>query len=716
RLSTPERPEFSIPHITGRSKFSLYGGYSGKAIKYNPSPPSRSIGKLLILIRKKISPRLVSLLLSSLITQADAGHVFKEPDIVCVTYLSTYLVPVSSNAPGSVRTDDANITSQTFDAAAASTIFESGIGPSIDLTEALHTSQPLSDDSGQLITTSVTTDTNTANSDPTTAPGPDDQLVVFRIVPDTDNSRRGRLKRALGGFVGSGSGSGSGSEICQDASAFSLSDGRLLDDGKPIYYNGEDYKELQGQQTTPPRGAVTTTFAGDAGFLLFRSPDLPNGGAGFCQSPGTGQIYVTFRSSPTGCVSVRLFVVGVDDCKDGQTSASAAPKSTDLRTLQPTANSAPISIPFSTAIASVPDDSSDFTSLVDFTSLILPSMEPTQTRPLHTSSLRFPNTSTNAFPTVPIETSEDLTFTNIPGVTFAPSDEATTADILPTSVLSSEPQLTTEDATSSFPEATTPTVPETETTTSGLSVSASETGTAIGIDTTTDIKTTTHYDNIGIGEHIRNHSRISDNNLMPRLPRPPVHRLTRLINPTVLFSGDQDNEDGVEELTLPLPDGLYTDFSDTIYVGVNELISLFDNSIAQSSNNTFPDNGLPSVAIAAYWDDLRIQGNAGYKITYRVYDDADYRVVNIDWCVVDADDVVTHFMVILRAYDLSNPESVFMRYFQSNGGKSATIAVQNLDDAKSEQFSYNMENAVPDGCTVLFFTIGGHQRVVYVPP
>lgn len=68
----------------------------------------------------------------------------------------------------------------------------------------------------------------------------------------------------------------------QDASAFSLSDGRLLDDGKPIYYNGEDYKELQGQQTTSPRGAVTTTFAGDGGFLLFRSPDLPNGEAGFC--------------------------------------------------------------------------------------------------------------------------------------------------------------------------------------------------------------------------------------------------------------------------------------------------------------------------------------------------------------------------------------------------------------------------------------------------
>ncbi|KAF5625777.1 hypothetical protein F25303_11247 [Fusarium sp. NRRL 25303] len=654
-----------------------------------------------------MSRPLVSLMLSGLIAQTGAQNFVKKPDTVCITYLSTYLVPVLSNATSSVPTDDANSASQiSDDTLTASTTFESGIDPSLDLTETFLPSQSLSDDSTQLITTLVTTGADPADSDPTTtAPGPNDQLVVFRIVPDTDNSKRRRFKRALGGFVGTTS------EICHDASAFSLSDGRLLDGGRPIYYNGEAFKELRGQQTTEPRGAVATTFAGDGGFLRFRSPNLPNSEAGFCQSPGTGQVYITFRSSPPGCVSVRLSIVGVDECEDGQTSASAAPASTDLRTLQPTVNSAVTSIPFSTAIASASDDPSDFTSLVDFTSLILPSLEPTQTRPWQTSSFRFSNTSTNALPTVPIETSEDLTFTNIPGVTFAPSDEATTADVLPTSVLSSEPQLTTEGATSSFPDATTPTVPETETTTSELSVSASGTGTTIDIDITTDIKTTT-----GIDTTTDMETTIGMETTSTTTTPPSRACESYLINPTVLFSGDQDNEDGVEELTLPFPVGLYTESSDTIYVGVNGLISFFGNSIAQSSNNPFPDNGLPSAAIAAYWDDLRIQGNAGYEITYRVYDDSDYRAVNIDWCVVDADDVVTHFMVILRAYDLSNPESVFMRYFQSNGGKSATIAVQNLADAKSEQFSYNMVDAVPDGCTVLFLTIGGDERVVYVPP
>ncbi|KAH7470026.1 hypothetical protein FOMA001_g14284 [Fusarium oxysporum f. sp. matthiolae] len=614
-----------------------------------------------------MSRRLISLLLSGLITQTSAQHVVKEPDTACVTYLSTYLVPISSHATGSVPTDGANSSLQTFDAVlTASTTLESGISPSLELTEALQPSQSLSGDSNQFITTSVTTGTNTADSDPTTAPGPDDQLVVFRIVPDTDSSRRRRLKRALGGF------------------------------------------------TTPPRGAVATTFAGDVGFLRFRSPDLPNGEAGFCQSPGTGQVYITFASSPPGCVSVRLSVVGVDECEDGQTSVSAAPMSTDLQTLQPTVDSVVTSIHFSTAITAVSNDPSDATSFGDFTTLISPSLEPTQTRPTQTSSFRFSNTSTNAFPTVSIETSEDLSFTNIPGVTFTPSEKATTDDILPTDTPSTQSQLTSDDASSSVAEAATSTRPVTDTTSLGPSISPSGTNSIGDSEVTSTTATLESASTSDITTDVSTTTTAAETTTTTSPPSRACE--SYLINPTVLFSGDQDNDDGVEELTLPFPVGIYTESSETIYIGVNGLISLFDNSIAQSSNNPFPDNGLPSVAIAAYWNNLRIKGNAGYEITYRVYDDADYRAVNIDWCVVDEDDVVTHFMVILRAYDLSNPESVFMRYFQSNGGKSATIAVQNLVDAKSEQFSYDMEDAVPDGCTVLFFTIGGDERVVYVPP
>ncbi|KAF5724896.1 hypothetical protein FMUND_453 [Fusarium mundagurra] len=388
-------------------------------------------------------------------------------------------------------------------------------------------------------------------------------------------------------------------------------------------------------------------------------------------------------------------------------SASAAPTSTDLQTMQPTVDSVATLHPSITAIPGVPTDPSDATSLVDFTTLVPPSLEPTQTRPAQTSSFRFSNTSTLTFPTVPIETSEDFSFTNIPGVTFTPSDEAITANVLPTDVLSSESQPTTDGAASSLPDMTTSTVPELDTLTSESSVSASGTGNNVDIETTIDrettisiefTSTTATLESASTSEITAEISTTTSEAETTTTTSPPTRACeSYLINPTVLFSIDQDNEDGVEELTLPFPVGLYTESSEAIYQPIS-------------------GQWLAISTIAAYWDNLRIKGNSGYEIMYRVYHDADYRAVNIDWCVVGADDVVTHFMVILRADDISNPESVFMRYFQSNWGKSATIAVQNLADAKSEKFSCHMENAVPDGCTVLFFTIGGDERVVYVPP
>jgi hypothetical protein len=72
------------------------------------SPLSPSVGKLLVLVPSRMSRRLISLLLPGLITQIGAQNVDKEPDTVCVTYLSTYLVPISSNATGSVPADGAD--------------------------------------------------------------------------------------------------------------------------------------------------------------------------------------------------------------------------------------------------------------------------------------------------------------------------------------------------------------------------------------------------------------------------------------------------------------------------------------------------------------------------------------------------------------------------------------------------------------------------------
>ncbi|KAF9768881.1 hypothetical protein IL306_013775, partial [Fusarium sp. DS 682] len=523
----------------------------------------------------------------------------------------------------------ATISSQSQTADPASTPFETEIGAS-----TLSTDNPDS-----ILTTDPTTTP--------TEPGSDNELVIFRIVLDTDDSRRRRLKRALGGFVGSSS------ELCQEASSFSLSEGYLLDDGRPIYYDGKDFKELRGVAGPLPSGAIATTFAGDGGFLRFRNPDVPSGEAGFCQTPGT-----------------------VNECEDGETSSSTDFTSTDLPTVRFSTgtDSVVTSLPFSTASPVIPDNPSEVTSLVDFTTVtppsldptlgltLDPSLEPTQARPEKTSSFRFYNTSSLAFPTAPIETSDDLPFTNIPGVTFTqsqlPSDEAssrfvdsttsddpaftilpstsgnvaeslesTTADVLPTDILSTQSQLSSDGESSSVAEAITSTALETHTTILEPSIRSSDAGTI----SESEVASTT------VESQSESTTDITIDVSTTTTTSPPSRACESiLVNPTVLFSGDEDWDDEVQALNLPWPVGIYTESNDTIFVGFNGLISLNDARATESSNNPFPDNSLPLATIAAYWDNLRIDANAGYGITYNIYDDADsrYRAVNLDWCVV----------------------------------------------------------------------------------
>ncbi|KAF4341888.1 hypothetical protein FBEOM_4205 [Fusarium beomiforme] len=678
---------------------------------------------------------LILLLLPVLFNRIVAQDVEKGPKTYCVTYLSTYLVPISSNATGSLPTDGIIISPQTLDPV---------LSASTPLAESIYTSTRTRLSASTPFEFKIvesTFSTGTPETTPTVAPtdpGTNNELVIFRIVPNTDESRRHRRKRALGGFVGSTS------EACQEASSFSLSEGRLLDNGRPIYYDGEDYKELRGARRSVPWGAIATTFAGDGGFLRFRNTALPNDESGFCQTPEDGQVYITFTSSPPGCVPIRLSVVGVDEYEDGETSSSSL-SSTAPQTLEPPTDSMVASLPFSTVSPIAPTNPSEITSVVGFPTVISPSLDftqlttpippslgPSKTQPMQTSSFRFYNTSSIAFPTEPIETSGELSLTNPPGVTFTqsqlPSDEtsseflevtisedpafnvlpftsgfatesseSTTADVFSTGLLSTQSQPTSYDASSNVSKVTS-TATETDITGLEPAVSSSETGTISEVrDITTEISTTT-----------------TDAETTTSPPSPA--RESYLVNPTVLFNGDQDWDDEVQALNLPFPVGIYTESSDTIFVGVNGLISLTDGA-TESSNNPFPDSSLPPVTIAAYWDNLRIVANSGYEITYNIYDDSGYRAVNLDWCVVGDDNVVTHFMVILQAYDLSNPQAAFMRYFQSNGGKSATIAVQKLGAGKFLQYSYNEDGKVPDGgSTVLFFTLGGDERVVYVPP
>ncbi|KAJ4116157.1 hypothetical protein NW768_011129 [Fusarium equiseti] len=220
-----------------------------------------------------------------------------QPESWCITYLSTYLVPVSQ---GNTRPTTAFVEETIFPE-----VSEAPLTFSTDLAIPSTLSVP-----------------STTNGIP--IPEASGRSVIFRVVPESQDTKRDLQARAVGGFVGSQS------EICAAASVFNLVQGRLLDGTLPIYWNGESFKDLRGNPRALPRGAITETFADDNGFLRFLNPALPNGQAGFCQDTESGQVYITFTASPPGCQTIRLSITEVDECRDGDVSSSTSSRTANL--------------------------------------------------------------------------------------------------------------------------------------------------------------------------------------------------------------------------------------------------------------------------------------------------------------------------------------------------------------------------------------------------
>ncbi|KLO78958.1 uncharacterized protein LW93_4281 [Fusarium fujikuroi] len=130
---------------------------------------------------------------------------------------------------------------------------------------------------------------------------PGGQTVIFLIQLPDDDRKRSINKREVGGFVGDGS-----PDTCTFASTFNLAQGQLFKNDNPIFYSGEDFKELVNQGM-PPSDAITKGFASTGTSLTFQNDDLPNGQAGFCQT-SDGQVYITFTSKPPGCTPITLGV------------------------------------------------------------------------------------------------------------------------------------------------------------------------------------------------------------------------------------------------------------------------------------------------------------------------------------------------------------------------------------------------------------------------
>lgn len=123
---------------------------------------------------------------------------------------------------------------------------------------------------------------------------PPGRPVIFLISAPKPRKRQNTDK----GFVGNNNPS-----ICTFAQSFNLAEEQLFIGGVPLFYDGEDYKELAAGPS-PPAGAVTRLFTA-AGRSL--QVDLPGRDVGFCQARD-GRVYVIFASGPVGCEAVTLEV------------------------------------------------------------------------------------------------------------------------------------------------------------------------------------------------------------------------------------------------------------------------------------------------------------------------------------------------------------------------------------------------------------------------
>ncbi|KAF5228947.1 hypothetical protein FANTH_14376 [Fusarium anthophilum] len=283
---------------------------------------------------------LFAVLLKGVATSAENDVAPIAAETYCVTFLSTYLAVIpNNNGPFSSIDGDANVPATEDD--------ETGrfpLAPSIRPTFGRNTSiatttthsiltqideetsqlaefvswsssvdLPLSNDRALTTQSALQTSFGQTTLTVPTITGevePKGQTVIFRIQLPEDDRKRNINKREVRGFVGNGS-----PDTCNFAATFNLAESQLFKSGNPIYYSGEEFKELDSQGPPPP-DAITKGFASTGTVLSFQNEGLPNGEAGFCQT-SNGQVYITFASSLPGCTPVTLGVYDISRCQNG---------------------------------------------------------------------------------------------------------------------------------------------------------------------------------------------------------------------------------------------------------------------------------------------------------------------------------------------------------------------------------------------------------------
>ncbi|EXK27497.1 hypothetical protein FOMG_16044 [Fusarium oxysporum f. sp. melonis 26406] len=435
----------------------------------------------------------------------------------CITYLSTFLVPVSSPDKSNGRLtgpsylqDIAGNSSvsviQTESQSALMTVVASGTTEastssgfeSLSVESQLTQVQPGSETP---IMTEKTTSTSSAVFESKfstvsliTSTGiiePPGRIVIFLIREPTHNTQKRSFNRRQNTdkrFVGNGN-----PDTCTYAESFNLAQEQLFIDGVPFFYNGQDYTELRARPI-PPVGAVTRIFITSGRLLEIRNPDVPDG-AGFCLARD-GTVYVTFTSGPAGCVPIILEVYDKRQCQNGRlvgldTTTSAAETATSTSKAITSGSSTNIEGSTTMTIRTTTTTKTKTTAKDTSTAESTPISEPTTSSKASTaesssastsSSFRTGITTSEAStePTVsspvPRESStEGVSLTTVLTLTSAVSTSNGTEESTSIKPASSE---TSEAGTTSSEESTSSVEPETSTVQSTTAASESETATS----------------------------------------------------------------------------------------------------------------------------------------------------------------------------------------------------------------------------------------------
>ncbi|CAG1984229.1 unnamed protein product [Fusarium graminearum] len=581
------------------------------------------------------------------------GEQEQDDGVICYTYLSTYLAPVDVAITGKELPTAANLPTTRgilppyfTNRSTSLPLFTFSSNPessdaipkptSIDLFSSSDFVIPSSEPSSLLPPTIATSTEASA----TTTGAVSGQNVILFIAPPANENRR-FVKRAPGRFVG-----GSDTvEICTNAAVFTLADGQLLDNEDPVYYNGNPYEQFGGQGS-PPDGAITREFASVNGVLTFSSRSLPGNSAGFCQD-GSGQVYMTFGSSPPRCDPILIRVYAVERCQNGQIIGL------DTTTTTEPNQSSTVAEP--TNIAS--SDTETFPFDPSSTVLVVSSASTQMSQ----SSDLSPGT---------IETTESSESTQISDLSS--SFETQSSETPSSTAVSIE-------SSSSFSSA--------ETSTEVSSFSFTETSSE-ELTSTTDMLTTT--------EEPTTTTTASCNSVDPLTT-------VALANPTPVFADDIDHGNEFRAITIPwIDDGIAKTGQKKLYISTNGVITV-------DTGNNNPDNDFLTTdyqanrAFLPYWDELYLDRNKGHTIVYEILESQFGVELVIEFILGKFDSPgIYHFEA--NFFQDYNDAVRFQYYTTPEKGSSATIGFQDLLSDHYAQVSYNQANVIADGSSVTIST------------